>query len=235
MRSLSSCVFGAGVVLFASTMAMAGMWTNPSGEADHFWYYNGQDVNGRFGNPDVYGDTISFPLTTFQANAFNGAPEATDGDTVSWDVQCKPTFVVDYVVVWAYGTYALTGEGSYVDADLEVAINEIYAPGRSWSDPLTSYPAFPLYYNPAPLPDPPNNGWWYGLSEMDFSGLLEPPGEWLHIELDTLIKAWGAIGGGAEINTQYQDLTINFTFIPEPGTLALLGLGLLAVVRRRVH
>lgn len=227
MRSLLLCsVLAVALVAFVPTTAMAGPWTNPSGEADHFWYSNGGDVNGRFGDPDVYGDTISFPLTTFQANAFNGGYDS-DGDTVSWDVLCKPTFVLDYVIVWAYGTYAVTGAGT-VDADLQVTISEP-SPGRTWTDPLTSYPAFPLSGPPS------QSGFWYGLSEMDLSEVVPAPGELLHVEMSTLLQVWTELEGSAEINTQYQDLTLNFTFVPEPGTLALLGLGILTLVRRRVH
>ena len=63
------------IVSLGASVAMAGSWTNPTGTAQDFSYTNGGDVNGRFGDPEVIGNLMSFPYVTFQANSpLNGFP-----------------------------------------------------------------------------------------------------------------------------------------------------------------
>jgi hypothetical protein len=144
MRKLALCgILAFAIMSLSASAALAGAWSNPSGTAQDFSYSNGRDLNGRFGDPEVIENIMSFPNVIFQANSpANGAP-AIDGDTVSWDMQCNPGYVLNYVKVWAFGSYTLTGVGSSVDADMSVAITEIQAPNRQWQDSLTSAPAFP--------------------------------------------------------------------------------------------
>lgn len=228
-RSMLTGAVAFALVAAAASTALAGAWSVPSGPAQDFWYYNGQDVNGRFGNPEIYGNTFTFPLTTFQANASAGGYDE-DGDTVSWDIHCNPGYTLDYVTVWAFGSYAMTGVVSTVDAEMAITVREINDPLRTWTDPLTSDPDFPLSTDAT---HPSLQGYWYGLSEMDLSAEVPAPGEWLHVEMATLLKAWASATGTAQINTQYQELSFEFHFIPEPGTLALLGLGVVALAWRR--
>jgi hypothetical protein len=59
------------------------------------------------------------------------------------------------------------------------------------------------------------------------------PGPLLHVDMTTVLEAMAAAGGGAEINTQYQEVKFEFFFVPEPATLALLAFAGLSLIRRR--
>jgi hypothetical protein len=133
-----------------------------------------------------------------------------------------------YVRVWAFGSYTLAGVGSSVDADMTTAITEIPAPHRVWTDHMMSAPEFPLV-NAIDH----TAGAWYGISEQDLSGLVSPP-RIVHVDLTTMLQAMASAYGGAEINTQYQELRVEWLlYPPEPATLALLAIVGLARIRRR--
>ena len=80
-------------------------------------------------------------------------------------MQVNSGLYLSYVKVWAFGSYTLTGVGSSVDADVSIAVKEILAPHRVWTDPLTSAPAFPLVSTVDHMA-----GAWYGISRARLDG-----------------------------------------------------------------
>ncbi len=225
MRNIVFCGVLAIAFLSVGAAPVSAGW---GGTAQDFTYFNGGDLYGKFGEPFAVGNKLVFTDVIFQANAQDGGHDQ-DGDTVSWDIQCNPGWKLTAVGIWAFGSFAMIGEGSHVAVDLQLSVTELEGLNRTWTDLDTQYwpGAFPLYY-PQYV-----QGAWYGISEMDLSSALPEPAELLHIDMTSILDAWAAAGGGAQINTQGQDIEFEFFFIPEPGTLALLALGVLAFAGRR--
>lgn len=216
------------LLVFAPATAFADGW---SGTCLDFTYSNGGDINGRFGTPwtDPGYNSMWFLDVGFQANAYDDQT-VVDADTVEWDILCNTGMVLSYVTVTAYGSYAASVPTSYVDAELDVTIKENIGGLDEWTAPLISTPNFPQTVVTDPI-----SGDWSGFAEIDLSGLVPPhePEEDLHITMNNVLTAFAAATGSAEINQTFQDIQFEFYFIPEPSTLALVGLGALALLRRR--
>jgi len=73
------------------------------------------------------------------------------------------------------------------------------------------------------VPEPANSGGW---AKEDVTSLLDPLKN-----LDGL-RVWGYTMGGDADFTYYDDLVVNAS-VPEPASLAALGLGAIALIRRR--
>jgi hypothetical protein len=211
--------------LFA-TSALAAAWGTASGDAGDFTYSNGQDINGFFGEPWIPGDnTFYYVSANFQVSSANGAPGfAQQSDTTSFDAVADPGLQFSLIRVTAFGSYAVTGNGASVDLDAGLGISENGGMGRNWAGPLTTTPGFPVTAG---------SGDWSGLSVVDITFELPVPYNSIHVAMANDVVAISVPGSSATINVQFQDLKIEFEVIPEPGTLALLALGGLALLRRK--
>ncbi len=213
--------------MFASS-ALAGAWLTPAGDAGDFTYSNGQDINGYFGDPLVPGDnTFYYIAADFQVSSAGGGPGPQGDhqfDTTSFDAVAKPGLQFSLIRVQAFGTYAVTGAGASVNVDAGLDITENGGMGRNWAGPLATTPGFPVTNG---------SGDWSGLSVVDITFELPVPYSSLHVAMANDVLAISIPGSSATINVQYQDLKIEFEVIPEPGTLALLALGGLALLRRK--
>ena len=116
-----SKLIGGIIALICSGNALAGPWTIPDGETAQFFYSNGGDVEGRFGDPNVVGNLFVFQ-TSFLANASEGSSQ-TFGDTVSFDVLAKPGLFFDTIAVSAGGSYTVTGNPLQNSADVDALLS----------------------------------------------------------------------------------------------------------------
>lgn len=223
------CGMVAAAAMALAPAAQAGVWGVPSGSAQDFSYSNGQDINGLFGDPFIAGNQMFFLGTNFQANATAGTSDSVS-DTVSFDIDINPGLVLSYVTVTAFGSYSVTGDGSSVSVSADLSIDELGGMSRSWNGSLLTDPvAFPVVSS-----GPSLTGAWSGVADVDVSFLIPQAHDLLHIEMENVLSALAVAGtGAAEINEQFQDIKFDFVFIPEPATLALLGLGGLVLLRRR--
>lgn len=221
-------VVGAVVVLVSGGATQAGVWANPSGSAAHFSYSNGQDLNGYFGEPFVWGDTFYFTAANFVVNAQNGGTQAI-ADTVSFDIQLNPDFALSLVRVRAFGSYNVQGQGSYVDLDAFGSVTELGGFNRTFGGAILPDPpvSFPIYGD---------NSGVYSLSALvDVSFVLPPIHDSLHLSFSNDLLAYAAEGGNAVLDLRYQDLVFEVTLIPEPATLGLLAIPAVAILRRRLR
>lgn len=235
----------AGIVLALSLSvvsaqsALAAVWSNSAGAAPsgNFTWSNGQDINGLFGNPIVTpNDRFVFNAGGFGINdpTPGDAFSNTQSDTVSWDLHLTPGFQLTGMVVRAFGSYAVQGDGSYVDLLGTLEITEFEAqPGelgprtRTGNFVAATPGAFPLVA--------PNysQGSYSGLAEIDISFEMPIFDNNLHISFANLLEAFAVADGNASLNQTFQQFTIEIELIPEPATLALVGLGAVALIRRR--
>jgi hypothetical protein len=220
----------------AAAPAVAGPWSDPSGTSNSFSYANGGDINGNFGDPFLSAseDTFYFINANFQVNAANGATDQ-QVDEVSFDVFANPGLQFKLIRVTANGSYAATGPGpNEVDLSAMLALTELGAneqydggagdDGRMWTGNLDTAPSFPKSNA---------QGDWSGLATVDITFEFPIPDDSLHVSMANDVIAITGAGGSAQINVQYQDLKIELVVIPEPASLSLMGIGVLALLRRR--
>ncbi len=218
-RIVGTLVIG---LMVCAPSALGGPWESPGGNGDGFTYANGQDINGLFGSPVVYGNTFHFLYANFQVEAVDGG-SASQSDTTSFDITVESGLFFSTMTVQAFGSYSIVGEGS---ADLNSGIELAENAGimRNWSGPLNTTPAFPITSG---------SGGWSGDAMVDVTWEFPTPADSMHVELSCIIDAIAGDDGSSEINVQYENLVISFGVIPEPASLLLFGLGGLGLLRRR--
>lgn len=219
-----SKLIGGVVALIFSGTALAGPWTTPNGETAEFFYSNGQDQNGLFGNPAVTGNLFVFQ-TSFLANASDGTTQSF-GDTVSFDVLAKPGLFFDTIAVFAGGQYTVTGDPleNSVDVTALLSLDENDGAARHFEGALVTDVAFPVTSG---------SGFFNGSATVDVGNVFPSPSNNLHIELNNNIMAISGPGGSATISITFEALSIEFGIIPEPASLSLLAVGACVLVRRR--
>ncbi len=229
LRKAVVCGAVVAVMTLGMTSAQARDWATTGGETASLYYSNGQDITGHFGDPLVDGpsDTFYYVDANFQVSSQNGIPGPQGDhqtDTTSFDALAKPGLYFSLIRVTAFGSYGVTGPNASVNLDANLGITENGGMGRTWNGPLTTTPDFP---------QTSGSDDWSGLSVVDITLVLPVPHDSLHIAMANDVIAISMPGSAATINVQYQDLKIELLLIPEPGTLALLALGGLALLRRR--
>lgn len=217
-----------GVFMCTGGIAQAQPWF---GTAEDFSYSNGGDLNGHYGTPFAFGNTLYFQYVNFAVNANDGnGGQDSQADTLSFDVDVDPGLYLSFVTVRLFGSYGLTGEDSEVNLTSNWAVEERAGELRSFDIDLTTTPVtFPLTQGPGENLE----GSYTGIAEANLSWALPQASAELHVDMLTGLLAEAVAGGNAALNSTFQDIEFEFVFIPEPSTLMLLGLGGLALLRRR--
>jgi hypothetical protein len=225
MRTLARRCISVAVVLAAAAGANAQVaWSNPFGTASFFDWANGQNSNSNlFGSPTLVGDTFIFFPVNFVANSVNGVP-ANATDTFSVDLLVHPGFKFDGISISELGDYTIQGEGSVAaNATMTVADNLNV---RNYVNPLAFNPAFPVFSG--------TNQSWNGSAMRDLAAAEGgTPFISIHLEVTNNLIAISTPGGSAVIRKTIVGVPVAVTILPEPGVLAMLGLGGLLAARRR--
>jgi hypothetical protein len=214
---------------------------------------SGDDLNGFFGTPFIGGanmDTLIFSNFQFSVSAPAGGSQSKN-DTVTIDVTVPAGFTINRIQTVVTGDYLIIGEdgqtGSMVDLTSGIVVTELNGLQRVLTNEagVCDFGACDLIGNPAPFPrqiavgqiPPFEQNQFSGLAEVDMTGLFQQPATMLRVELSMASIAQAVIEGSATLNTNLAQQQLEIKLIPEPASIALIGLGLapLAIRRRRVR
>lgn len=198
-------------------------WSNPNGSGAFFDWANGQNQTGLFGSPTLVGDTFIFFPSNFVASSANGNPAAAT-DTFDVDLLVHPGFKFDGISISELGDYSIQGQGS-VSAGATMTISDNLNV-RNFVDPLVFNPAFPVTSG--------TNQSWNGQALRDLASAEGgTPFLSIHLRVSNELIAISGPGGSAVIRKTVVGVPVAVTVLPEPGVLAMLGMGGLLAARRR--
>lgn len=198
-------------------------WTNPSGSNGNFSWSNGQSDNGLFGSPLVTPTGFLFTPDAFNANAndADGLSQITT-DTLSVVISPDADFAITGIRITELGNYNINGEGS-VEANATLTASQVGG-GFNVSDTMDTAPLFPVSQTAGTTSDN-----WNGLAEV----FLPVTGSDILIEVQNNMIAIAAPGSTAFISKIVVGGQFSVQLIPAPATVGFLGLGALAMGRRR--
>ncbi len=225
MQSKLVIVFaGACAVAAASTPALAFVpWSNPSGSATWFTWSNGGSATGLFGSPTlVGGDTFLFSPAGFRAQSSGGGTNLIS-DTLEFDLDASSGLYFTDIMITEFGDYGLVGAsgGSVSATGLLTVADRLSA--ASFSGAMTTTPGSPITSG---------TGSWQGSAAVTLPGISNPLTN-IHVKLTNDLIAVSVGGSIAFIEKKVVGSAVALQILPAPSGLALLGLGGLAVSRRR--
>lgn len=211
------------VSLLSSQVQAFVTWTNSSGSAATFNWSGGGSDNGLFGDPTVIGDTFVFFPQNFRVESEDGVSDQL-GDRLQVDLLAHQNKMITGIRITEYGDYGIVGSGQ-VQVSGTLFMTNLLA-----VDPITFLPIVVsdnLVSNPV-SPILSGSGSWTASAEI--SGL-----DWTKVRF-VMNNNLMAITDGSSTSFIEKKITgaaVVVTFIPEPATLGILGLGALALLRRR--
>lgn len=213
------CV-GMAVTAIAGSAQAFDPWSNPSGTASFFDWSNGGSDTGLFGSPVlVGGDTFVFFPSNFRAESIGGGSNIAY-DRLQFEVEAHAGFSFSDIRITEYGDYGIIGSGS-VEAGGTLFVTDISGGGGTLTDNLLSSPGSPITSG---------IGNWSGTAAVDTSGWGSTH---MRVTMNNNLIAISIGNSVVWIQKKVQGSAVGVQIIPTPGSLALIGLGGLAAVRRR--
>jgi len=194
-----------------------------------------------FGAPGLIGDSLTFNPPSFGINAVNGGFDYMDG-TLSASLNSIGQSRIEKIVFQECGDYTLAGSGTTA-TNVAVSCSLFIRVTMVDDGPIVPYAeSFSLTFTPSAgtfdlVNDPGMTIAWSGSVEIDIDAMLARGGitgkaTKLDLVLDNALLAFSEQGTIAYIKKKQAE-GITITAIPEPATLSLLGLGAVAILRKR--
>lgn len=193
-------------------------WSNPSGTATDFNWANGGSDTGLFGSPIlVNGNTFVFFPSFFRASSANGV-SGSAYDRLEFDIIAHVGNTINGFTINEYGDYGILGAGGQVQVTGTLFLTNLQNFAVKTSN-LVSTPASPITSG---------SGEWTAVAGRNDLG-------WQHLKvvLNNNLLAISGPGGQSFIEKKVGAGAVSITIIPEPATLAILGLGGLLLLRRK--
>lgn len=222
---------GAGHAMAAS-LSHPGPIVTQDGVYDQFVESSITDTLPLYGPPAAgVGNEITFTLPGFTASASDNASDLTAG-AMEFILDADPGLFIKTVSLFESGTFNIVGDGS-VSASGALTVRYL---DESTQQLVTLVDPIHRLINPLGVPGgtfPAVNvpwGDWLGVALIDLDALGIQTRHVI-VTMDNNLIASAELGGAARISKD--TLTVNATYIPEPGSMALIAVGLGMIVPRR--
>ncbi len=213
----------AGALFLATSVLEAGVIYNLSGgTVTDLMESSVTDPTPLFGGPVVVANSITFSTGPFAAAQAGVGSDITAGQ-LSFVIQADPGLFIESISLDEIGDFLLLGNTAEVTAGgtlVATVLNPLI--GGFVSSPIDIDPDMPQTGT--------GSGIWSGASTVVLTQLDATR---VRVDLDNaLIASADAPADAAFIDKKALTVNITFREVPEPATLALLGIGLIAAMKR---
>lgn len=196
------------------------------------------DTEPLFGIPSISGDSLDFDPAGFSSASTGGGIDLTDGQ-LNFSIETGDADGLISFSVTESGDYSFAGvtptAGTFVSASVSAAVTILEVDGVTLGTPINLFASTTFTTDYPTTGGAPSTGLlpWSAVSFIDLSSVLGAGQAATSIEvvIDNQLVAGSESGTSAFIAKK--DFGITTVSIPEPGSLALLGLGGLLIARRR--
>lgn len=221
-KSLVGCV-AAGALLFSlHTETFAADFNLLGGTISGLTESSATDPTPLYGTPIAVGNSLSFSTGPFAAAQAGVGADITSGQ-LSFFIQADPGLFIESISLDEIGDFLMLGSSAEVTAG-GTLVATILDPltGGFVSDPIDIVPGMPLAGT--------GSGIWSGQALVDLSNYQAT---WVRVDLDNiLIASSDKASHAAFIDKKALTVNVAFSQVPEPGALILMGLGVLAILKR---
>lgn len=202
-------------------------WTNKDGSASFFDWHNGGSDKGLFGSPTMVGEsTFMFFPSNFRAESINGIP-AIKSDRLEFTLTAHQDYTITGIRITEYGDYGILDTG------------KVSVSGTMF---VTNLDVSPLQVHWGNFLSTPTSPMTTGLGEWSAQAVVTDVNcANLKIVLNNNLMAISSPGSTSFIEKKIVGGSVAIEFlvegqqVPEPATIAIFGLGGLAVFRKKKH
>ena len=217
---LTNLIFALAITLSLATFASADIINYGDFDGDSVTYIDvtesSLESGALYGAPEIIGNELDLPGTGFTSESNNGEVEFLDG-RLTFMIEADPGSTISSVTIEEFGAYFTFGEDSLASVS-SIAFVETLEGGIFNG-------TFDFLATGGALPD---SGAWQQSLTITF-----PETTKVTVTLDNQLFTFADDPGVAFIDKKGVDIRVGKNVIPEPSSLAILGLGSLAMAIRR--